>query len=61
MLSDDMRPELGTYSAHVHSPNLDALAADGMVFERAYIMVSLCMVRLRSGFCSLLPPRSARV
>jgi arylsulfatase A-like enzyme len=49
MVSDDMRPELGTYgSAHVHSPNLDALAADGMVFERAYIMVSLCMVRFRS-------------
>lgn len=45
LVSDDMRPELGTYgSAHIHSPNLDALAADGgMIFERAYIMVSLCM------------------
>ena len=44
MVSDDMRPELGAYgSKHVHSPNLDALASDGMLFERAYIMVSLCM------------------
>eukprot|EP01052_Picozoa_sp_SAG31_P044841 SAG31_NODE_7965_length_1554_cov_1.247423_1_plen_306_part_01 len=43
-VSDDMRPELGTYgAAHIHSPHLDALAADGMVFERAYVMVSLCM------------------
>ena len=40
----DMRPELGTYGAsHVHSPHLDALAADGMVFDRAYVMISLCM------------------
>ena len=44
LVSDDMRPELGAYGAsHVHSPHLDALAADGMVFERSYIMVSLCM------------------
>ena len=45
LVSDDMRPELGTYgSTHIHSPNLDALAEDGgMVFERAYVMISLCM------------------
>ena len=44
MVSDDLRPELGVYGAkHIHSPNLDALPADGMLFERAYIMVSLCM------------------
>ena len=34
---DDLRPELGCYgSEHVISPNLDALASDGLLFERAY-------------------------
>ncbi|EDQ92138.1 uncharacterized protein MONBRDRAFT_22994 [Monosiga brevicollis MX1] len=39
-----MRAELGTYGAtHMITPHLDALAQDGMVFERAYVAISLCM------------------
>lgn len=40
---DDLRPELGCYGAPVKSPHIDRLAREGMVFERAYVQVALCM------------------
>ncbi|MEM7015355.1 MAG: sulfatase-like hydrolase/transferase, partial [Verrucomicrobiota bacterium] len=40
---DDLRPELGCYNQPVHSPNIDSLAAEGTLFERAYVQVALCM------------------
>ncbi len=41
--SDDMRPQLGCYGdSTVKSPNLDRLAARGMVFERSYVQQALC-------------------
>jgi len=40
---DDMRCELGCYgSAHVKSPNLDQLAASGVLFTRAYCQQAVC-------------------
>ena len=40
---DDLRTELGTYGQdYVKSPNIDALAAKSIVFERAYCQVAVC-------------------
>ena len=40
---DDLRPQLGCYGEQMmHTPNIDRLAAEGTVFERAYCMVPTC-------------------
>ena len=40
---DDLRPDLGTYGIDfVKSPNIDKLASQSMVFERAYCQVAIC-------------------
>ncbi len=40
---DDLRPELSCYGTDgIHSPNIDALAARGTVFDRAYCQQAVC-------------------
>ena len=40
---DDLRPELGCYGSDIAvSPNLDALAGDGLLFNRAYCQQAIC-------------------
>ena len=40
---DDLRPELGCYGSPVAiTPNLDALASDGLRFDRAYCQEAIC-------------------
>lgn len=40
---DDLRPELGCYGVReIKSPNIDRLARQGMVFERAYVQQAVC-------------------
>ncbi|EMI20800.1 Iduronate-2-sulfatase [Rhodopirellula maiorica SM1] len=40
---DDLRPELGCYGSEIAiTPNLDALASDGLLFNRAYCQEAIC-------------------
>ena len=40
---DDMRPEFGCYGSELAiTPNLDRLAADGLLFNRAYCQQAIC-------------------
>ena len=40
---DDLRPQLGCYGqGFVQSPHIDRLAADGVLFERAYCQQAVC-------------------
>lgn len=40
---DDLRPELNCYGkTQIHSPNIDQLAGEGLMFEQAYCQQSVC-------------------
>ena len=43
IVSDDMRPSLGAYGLpQAVTPNLDALASDGVLFTRAHVQFAYC-------------------
>src|SRR4030088_2587517 len=43
IISDDLRPELGAYGNQIiKTPNIDALAARGTRFDRAFAQFPLC-------------------
>ena len=56
---DDLRPQLGCYGVKsMHTPNIDRLAAQGVVFERAYCMVPTCGASRASLLTGIRPSRN---
>jgi iduronate 2-sulfatase len=56
---DDLRPQLGCYGkSEIHSPNIDRLAATGVVFNRAYCMVPTCGASRASLMTGIRPSKS---
>ena len=55
---DDLRPELNAYGAkHIKSPSMDRLAAEGILFERAYCNIPVCGASRASLLSGIRPGR----
>ena len=60
IMVDDLRPELNIYGqSHIKSPNIDALASEGVTFNRAYCNVPVCGAS-RASILSGLRPNETR-
>ena len=55
LLSDDMRADLGAYGLPTKTPNLDRLAAEGLLFTHAYCQMSVCSPSRQSFMTSRRP------
>ncbi|MDA0347067.1 MAG: sulfatase [Verrucomicrobia bacterium] len=56
IIADDLRPDLGAYGdALAVTPNLDRLASEALVFNRAYCQKAVCWPSRNSFFSGLMP------
>lgn len=56
IMADDLRPELGCYGAnHIHSPNIDRMAAEGVTFSNAYCNIPVSGASRASLLTGLYP------
>ena len=56
---DDLRPELNCYGqSQIHSPNIDALAEEGLLFQNAYCNVPVCGASRASLMTGLRPTQN---
>jgi len=56
---DDLRPELGCYGNElIHSPNIDKLASEGVMFTRSYCNIPVCGASRASMLTGTRPRRN---
>jgi len=56
---DDLRPQLGAYGhTQMITPNIDKLASEGLLFERAYCQVAVCGASRASIMTGVRPTRN---
>lgn len=56
IMIDDLRPELGCYGSDIAiTPNLDQLASEGLLFERAYCNFAVCGASRASMLSGMYP------
>ncbi|MBH54851.1 MAG: iduronate sulfatase [Opitutaceae bacterium] len=56
IITDDLRPDLGAYGDKVAvTPNIDRLAQDSLLFNRAYCQKAVCWSSRNSFFSGLIP------
>ena len=61
IIADDMRTELNCYGAdYIHSPNIDDLAKNGVLFFNAYVQQAVCSAS-RASFLSGVRPNTTGV
>ena len=59
LVVDDLRPQLGCYGQkQMHSPNIDRLASEGVLFERSFCMVPTCGASRASLMSGIRPARN---
>ncbi len=59
IIVDDLRPELNCYGNRlIHSPNIDRLAKEGVLFKNAYCNVPVCGASRASFLTGLRPTRN---
>lgn len=59
---DDLRPELGAYGKeYVHSPTMDAIAAEGSLFTNHYVTVPTCGASRYNLLTGILPKTKTEI
>ncbi len=58
---DDLRPELNCYGAPVHSPHIDRLASEGMMFNHHYVQYTTCIPSRAVLLTGLRPERTHQI
>ena len=61
IVSEDNGPELGCYGAPIKTPNLDALAARGVLFEKAFVPQAGCSQSRASFLTGLYPHQNGQI
>jgi len=61
IVSEDNGPELGCYGTPISTPNIDQLARDGFLFEKAYVTQAGCSQSRASFLTGLYPHQNGQI